>query len=177
MKKKLPIIISGVAVLTIVASLGFAFRNKIKSQTVKAQEYQIEFTADSISNDDIEYSYENTFAYFIMEEETPKGNTFTTSSVCEVYAGTSLKIKQDGNILSMADNHAGGYWAIDFQFNLSMATFDHVTFLGSFTYGYSNPETTTYLTFNTIDDSGYVNCYFDQINAATITQINVVYHC
>ncbi len=177
MKKKLPIIISGAAVLTIVASLGFAFRNKIKPQTVKAQEYQIEFTANDIV-DDLSEMDGTESAYVYFEKLTPKGNLFGPSDLGTIYGDQGVSYGQNGNIFTISDSSAYGFFTFLFKFNLNMATFDHITFLGSFTTGY-NSATTTYKTFNQLDNTndGFVTCQLEQIREATVTQVNVVYHC
>ena len=178
MKKKLPIIILPAAVLTITASLGFAFRNNIKPNTVEAQEYQIEFTASNIV-DELSEMDGTTAAYVYFEKLTPKGNLFGPSDLGTIYGGDGVNYNQNGNIFAISDSYGYGYFSFVFKFNLNLATFDHITFLGSFTTGYSNPSTTTYKTFNQLDSTndGYVTCYLDQIRAATVTQVNVVYHC
>ena len=176
MKKKLPIIISGVAVLTIVASLGFAFRNKIKSQTVKAQEYQIEFTADDV-DETMSGEVDTNTVWISLEKETPKGNKFGLYDLGTIY-GSSIIYKQNGNIFKVSDSGGNGYYTLQFKFNLEMATFDHITFLGSFTAGYGDDVTTeTYITYNQIDDNGYVICDLYGIHTVTVSQINVVYYC
>ena len=176
MKKKLPIILSTSALLLIAGSLGFAFRNNIRPQTVNAQEYQIEFTANDII-DELSEMDGTTFAYVSFEKETPRGNNFGLYDLGEIYGDQSVSYKQNGNIFTISDQSKAGHFSFVFKFNLEIATFDHITFLGSFTTGYSNPTTTTYKTFNTADEYGYVTCYLDQITSATVTQINVVYHC
>ncbi len=178
MNKKLPIIISTAAVLSIAASLGFAFGNKIKPKTVKAQEYQIEFTAGNIV-DELSEMDGTTAAYVYFEKLTPKGNLFGLSDIGNIYGGQGVSYKQNGNMFTIVDNNAQGLFSFVFKFNLNMATFDHITFLGSFTTGYNNPTTTTYKTFNQLDSTndGYVTCYLPQICSATVSQINVVYHC
>ena len=178
MKKKLPLIISGAAVLTIIASLGFAFRNKIKPQTVKAQEYQIEFTANDIV-DDLSEMDGTESAYVYFEKETPKGNIFGLNDLGTIYGANGVSYKQNGKMVTISDAHGYGYFSFLFKFNLSIATFDHITCLGTFTTGYSNPTTTSYVTFDTLDDAtnGYITCYLGAIVSAEITQINVVYHC
>ena len=178
MKKKLPIIISGAAVLAIAGCLGFAFRNNIKTHTVNAQEYQIEFTANDIV-DELSEMDGTTAAYVYFEKLTPKGNLFGPSDLGTIYGGDGVSYNQNGNIFAISDSYGYGYFSFVFKFNLNLATFDHITFLGSFTTGYSNPSTTTYKTFNQLDSTndGFVTCYLDQIRAATVTQVNVVYHC
>ena len=178
MKKSLPIIISATAVLTITGCLGFAFSRNIKSLTVQAQEYQIEFTAGDVS-DELTDMIDETSAYVYFEKLTPKGNLFGPNDLGTIYGGQGVSYKQNGNIFTLSDSYGYGYFSFVFKFNLNLATFDHITFLGSFTTGYSNPTTTTYKTFNQLDSTndGYVTCYLDQIRSATVTQINVVYHC
>ena len=178
MKKALPIIISSAALLTIAGCLGYAFRNNIKPHTVEAQEYQIEFTASDIV-DELSEMDDTTSAYVYFEKLTPKGNLFGPSDLGTIYGGEGVSYKQNGNIFAISDSYGYGYFSFVFKFNLNLATFDHITFLGSFTTGYSNPTTNTYVTFNQLDNTndGYVTCYLDQIRAATVTQVNVVYHC
>ena len=176
MNKKLPFIISAAAVLTITASLGLVFRNKIRPQTVKAQEYQIEFTANDVV-DDLSEMDGTTSAYVYFEKLTPKENLFGPNDLGTIYGGKGVSYKQNNKIFTISDDYGYGYFTFTFKFNLDMATFDHVTFLGSFTTGFENPETTTYVTFDEIDTEGYATCYLGQIRYASVTQINVVYHC
>ena len=178
MKKKLPIIISAVAVLTITGCLGFAFSRNIKSLTAEAQEYQIEFKVGDIV-DELSEMDGTTGAYVYFEKLTPKGNLFGPSDLGTIYGGQGVSYGQNSNIFTISDSYGYGYFSFVFKFNLNLATFDHITFLGSFTTGYSNPATTTYKTFNQLDNTndGYVTCYLDQIRSATVTQVNVVYHC
>ena len=88
-----------------------------------------------------------------------------------------VSYKTNSYIFTIDDDYGYGYFSFVFKFNLEMATFDHITFLGSFATGFGDPEITTYVTFNQIDDYGYVVCYLDEIQSATVDQINVVYHC
>ena len=178
MKKALPLTITGVALLTIAGCLGYAFRNNIKPQTVKAQEYQIEFTANDIV-DELSEMDGTESAYVYFEKETPKGNIFGLNDLGTIYGANGVSYKQNGKMVTISDAHGYGYFSFLFKFNLSMATFDHITCLGTFTTGYSNPTTTSYVTFDTLDDAtnGYVTCYLGAIVSAEITQINVVYHC
>ena len=178
MKKKLPIILSTSALLLIAGSLGFAFRNNIRPQTVNAQEYQIEFTANDIV-DDLSEMDGTTSAYVYFEKETPKGNMFGLNDLGTIYGSGGVSYKQNGKMVTISDAHGYGYFSFVFKFNTSIATFDHITCLGSFTTGYSNPTTTTYVTYNadTLQSGGYVTCYLGAIVSAEITQINVVYHC
>ena len=176
MKKKLPIIISAAAVLTITASLGFAFRNNIKPQTASATEYQIQFTANDVDETMCEMVNTNT-AWIYFEKETPKGNTFGLDDFGIIY-GESVSWKENNHIFTIEDGAGDGHYSLSFKFNLEMATFDHITFLGSFTSGYGeNITTTTYVTYNDITVYGYVTCYLGGIYTATVDQINVVYHC
>ena len=176
MKKKLPIIISGAAVLAIAGCLGFAFRNNIKTHTVSAQEYQIEFTANDVDETMCEMVNTNT-AWIYFEKETPKGNKFGLDDFGILY-GESVSWKENNHIFTIEDGAGDGHYSLSFKFNLEMATFDHITFLGSFTSGYGeNITTTTYVTYNDITVYGYVTCYLGGIYTATVDQINVVYHC
>ena len=177
MNKKLPFIISATAVLTITASLGLVFRNKIRPRTVKAQEYQIEFTANDI-DDELSESY-GTSAYVYFVKDTPKGNRFGLYDLGTIYGEGGVSYKQNGKIFTISDSSAHGMFSFVFEFNLEIATFDHITFLGSFTTGYQNPTTTTYVTFDELDNTnnGLVTCYLGEIRAVEVTQINVVYHC
>ena len=176
MKKTLPIILSASSLLLIAGTLGFALKNNIKPQTVKAEEYQIEFTAsdvDEILSDIVDTDT----AWIYFAKETPKGNTFGLNDLGTIYGG-SLSWKENNHIFTINDVNGYGYFTFSFKFNLQMATFDHVTFIGSFTAGYGeNPSTTTYITYNQIDDYGYVVCDLYGIHNVTVDQINVVYHC
>ena len=175
MKKKLPIIISASALLLLAGSLGFALRNNIKPQTVSAQEYQIQFTANDVDETMSDMVDTNT-AWIYFEKETPKGNTFGLDDFGTL-CGESVSWKENNHIFTISDS-GNGHYSLTFKFNLEMATFDHITFLGSFTSGYGeNTTTTTYITYNEIDVYGYVVCYLGGIYTATVDQINVVYHC
>ena len=178
MKKTLPIIISVSAgiVLSTIAVIGF--RNSVKNiKQASATEYTISFTYESII-DDMSEMYGDTFAFVSFEKQTPKGNMFGLYDLGQIGGDQSVSYKTNNHIFTISDSNANGYFSFVFKFNLEMATFDHITFLGSFTTKYENPETTSHVTYNQLDDSnGLVTCCLSEIRSATVDQIDVVYHC
>ena len=176
MKKTLPIVISASALLLIAGSLGFAFRNNIKPQTVKAEQYQVEFTKDDIDLGLVDIQYEGTYADFMFAKQTPKGNEFGTEDAY-VYGDGTVAFKTGNYMFTLGDTYGYGYYGMSFTFNLSMATFDHITFVGEFVTNYSNPTTTYSRTYTSIDTEGSVNCYEGGLLSAKVTKITVVYSC
>lgn len=178
MKKTLPIIISASAGIVVSTIAAIGFRNSVKNiKQASATEYTVSFTYESI--DDVLSEMDGTTSALVyFEKETPKGNIFGPSDLGNIYGGQGVSYKENNHIFTINDNNAGGIFSFVFKFNLEMATFDHITFLGSFTTKYDNPTTTSYVTYNKLDnDEGYVTCSLAQIRSVTVDQIDVVYHC
>ena len=182
MKKTLPIIAIVSSALVIGAGAFALANNKIGVLQASAKQYSLEFTSASVDSSLIDYSgcseYYKYVSYY-MSVETELGNTFETDySVTFPYIGcdTSATVKTNNHIFEMTDSGGEGYFAINFKFNLSIATFDHITIHGNFNYGYSHTST-TFITFSEVESSGMITVGLEQIWTATLTSIDVVYVC
>ena len=182
MKKQLiiPLVSFGV-ILASAASIAL-FNNKgIIFTKVEAAPVSLVFNSDSVDPDFIDDQSDEYYKYieFYMSVETPLHNTFETNidaTYPQVGADTFASVKTNNRILELEDSSGYGYFSINFKFKLSIVTFDHITVHGYFDYGNSHTKT-DYLTYDDVEDTGFITVSLQQINEAYISTIDVVYSC
>ena len=182
MNKKfiIPLVSFGVAAGSL-SFLALANNTKYSLTKVEATPTKLVFDYDSIDPDYIDDESTEYYKYleFYMSVETPLGNTFETyidNGFPCVGADTQASVKTNNKILELEDSNIGGYFSMVFKFELSLVSFDHITLHGYFNYG-EGPTETDYITYEDIDESGYVVVSLNNINSAYISTMDVVYSC
>ena len=176
----IPLVALGVAAGSF-ASILFANNNKTQFIKVEATPTTLIFNASCIDDGYIDDESGEGYKYFefYMNTVTPLGNVFETNVdggfPC-VYGDTAASVKTNNRILELTDTYGYGYFSMNFQFELSLVTFDHITVHGYFEYG-AGHTVTDYITYDDVEETGMITVSLSGMYSGYITTIDVVYSC